>query len=762
MPSWSKLLGECLDRVPGGPCLLGRVAGARDSAAAPIFMFHRVLPDPAEAYHPEMAVSVEAMEAFLAWLVEHYDVRPLDDLPAALVPGRQQAACALTFDDGWLDTFAHAFPLLQRWRVPATVFLPVHFIGTDRRFWQEKLHFHLRRLRNDERGWAKLNEVGRSFAWCPQLSRADLDDGRLRRRLLQRSSEEAEVLVDRLGEAAGLSLELVGRVFMNWDEVRAMQRAGVGFGSHTLDHTLLSSAAPGASAHALQQSQIALSQQLDGGVAGLAYPWGEPGPFGRTQAQAAGYRWAVTTRPGLVRADSDPWLWPRMAVSDAQLGWSTTTRARERGRNWRPATLQMHLARARSPVPPAANLLNADNRLRLGMLVDPAQPWGDAAPALRGGSELQFQHMLQALDGRYFDVELYFLHRPPGGLPARTPWPCYSAAPEGVGRWQTIRCLRNLLRARQPALVQAMFQDGLFLGVPAAWWAGVPAILCSRRNAGHWKRRHHEAALRAINRMATAWQTNSAAVATMLAASEGLDPLRIEILPNALDLDRLRPAGPAERRRARAQLGVPPEAFLVASVANLTPVKDLPTLVRAAARIGEVADMQFLLIGDGDEPDTLKALISALGIGSRLRLEGPRQDVGLCLTAADAGVLTSRSEGCSNAVLEYMAAGLPTVLSDIPANRMLVREGLFPVGDAAALAHELLALARDPELRLARGRANRRTAEAFGGDYAERVRAHYVRAMRHCRPPSRSVPSPGAAPPLASQPSAAVLPQRQD
>lgn len=736
MPSWSRRTGAVLDHLPGGKLLLRHAAGAADSAAAPIFMFHRVLPHIRDAYDPEMAVSVEAMDSFLAWLVRTYEPLPLEELERKLQSGSPRPPCAVTFDDGWVDTFAHAFPLLQRWQVPATVFLPVQFIGTDRRFWQEKLHFHLCRLRDDPQGWEKLNEVGRNFAWCAELSRADLESGRLHRLLMRRASEEAEDFVARLGDAAGVSLELVGRAFMNWDEVGTMQRAGIAFGSHTLDHTLLANAAPRASAHALRQSRIALQEQLDSPIATLAYPWGEPGPFGRRQAQQAGYGWAVTTRPGFVRKGADPLLWPRIPVSNAQLGWVGGRGARTDGVGWEPATLQVHMARARRRPQPAPALLTPEGKLRLGIFVD---DHAYEAAGLRGGSETQQRHILDALHPDDFELEFYFLHEPVQGMPRDYPGACFAAAPAGSGRLAILTGLRRLLARRQPALAQAMFQDSYFLGVPAAWLARVPAVLCARRNAGHWKRGHHRLALRLVNLMTTSWQTNSPAVATLLHIDEGVPKPAIEILPNWIDLHLVAPASPQQRAAARERLGLAPDRFVVLAVANYTPVKNLATLLAAAGRLAaSVPHCAFFLVGSGPEEQALQLQAQALGLGPSVNMAGAQTHIQDFLAAADVGVLTSLSEGCSNAVLEYMAAGLPTVLSDIPANRMLTRVGLFPVGDPAALERELLALARDPTLRQFRGRENRQRAEAYGsGDFAERVQAHYVRAMRYARSPRR-------------------------
>ncbi|HEY7838002.1 MAG TPA: glycosyltransferase [Terriglobales bacterium] len=730
----SQLVGRLAQAIPGGVSLLQRGAGVRAGARAPIFMLHRVLPAGAPCYDPEMALDVEAFAALLAWLVERFEVVGLEQVPERLRTRQRRPVCVLTFDDGWRDNFEHAFPLLQRYGLPATVFLPAGFIGTGRHFWQERLFFALRRLRPQPGAAAALAAVGRGFPWCPLLPAGELDPGRLRTILLRRASSEAETFVAALEAVAGPGEGRAEPAFMDWGQVREMQAGGIVFGSHTVNHTLLRVEPPGAAAGELLQSRQVLERELGHPVTAVSYPWGGMSPFTRRQAAAAGYSLAVTTVPGLANAGSHPLELPRIPLSNACLGWPAR-RAR-----FGPGTLNVHLMRARfarpqpRPVALSRDAVGSGERLRIGVLVDNPTRWADVPDGYLAGSELQLRHTLEALDPGFFDLEFYFLRMPAGGLPSKLPWPSFAAAPAAAGRAAAVMGLRRLLRERRPAMVQSMFMASTFLGVPAAWLAGVPGIVCARRNAGYWKRWHHRVGLRVINRMATAWQTNGAAIERMLAGAERVRPSAIEILPNWLDLARFQPAGPAARTAARTALGLPAAGLIVVCVANYNPVKNLECLISAAALVASrLAEVSFILVGEGPERGRLAAAVAAHGLGTCLTLAGSSTQIDRYLAAADVGVLASRSEGSSNAVLEYMAAGLPVVLSDIAANRELADEELFPVGDAAALAAALLRLA-DPEARARQGTRNRRRAEQYGGAlYDERVQGHYLRVAQGAR-----------------------------
>jgi glycosyltransferase involved in cell wall biosynthesis len=125
---------------------------------------------------------------------------------------------------------------------------------------------------------------------------------------------------------------------------------------------------------------------------------------------------------------------------------------------------------------------------------------------------------------------------------------------------------------------------------------------------------------------------------------------------------------------------------------------------------------------------SLKAEASSLGIEQNVRFLGTVADVRPCLAAADVGVLTSRSEASSNSVLEYMAVGLPVIVSDIPGNRDLVERSFFKPGDVAGLAEQMLALSGDLALRQALGAENLWRAAQYGLErFAQRASAYYAK-----------------------------------
>lgn len=188
--------------------------------------------------------------------------------------------------------------------------------------------------------------------------------------------------------------------------------------------------------------------------------------------------------------------------------------------------------------------------------------------------------------------------------------------------------------------------------------------------------------------------------------ASGVPAERIFTLPNGVDLRVHRPATAQQRAHRREQLGLAPERFVGVFVGRLHPVKDVDTLLEAAAR---VAELDLVIVGDGPERARLEAAARRLGIESRVSFHGSSSQVVDVLRASDAFLLSSHGEGMSNALLEAMACGLPCLVSrSVGGARELVGERrgmLLADGDVAAWAEAIRRLVDDPALRDALGGA---------------------------------------------------------
>jgi glycosyltransferase involved in cell wall biosynthesis len=260
------------------------------------------------------------------------------------------------------------------------------------------------------------------------------------------------------------------------------------------------------------------------------------------------------------------------------------------------------------------------------------------------------------------------------------------------------------LRAHATALLQLHFPDSTYFGAPLGRLAGVRAVVATSRDLGYWATPRDLRVSRTLHRLfIDATLANSSACAEVAVERLGADRARVHVIPNGLDV---RPLAPASK-----QQGGP----LVGMVANLRSVKSPETFVAAAAHVAQSRpDAQFVIAGEGPLRSALLEAAASLGIASQFRLLGAVHDVPALLSTLDVAVLCSDSEGLSNAVLEYMAAGLPIVCTSVGGNLELIDHGrsglLVPPRDARALGAAILRLLANPLEAAELGASARRDA----------------------------------------------------
>lgn len=199
-------------------------------------------------------------------------------------------------------------------------------------------------------------------------------------------------------------------------------------------------------------------------------------------------------------------------------------------------------------------------------------------------------------------------------------------------------------------------------------------------------------------------------VAEHLVASRLAPAGRVSAVRNGVPLP---PAATAtSRSQARAALGLPADALVVACVGRLVPLKNHRLLLDQVQELAAAFPrLHVVLLGDGPEREALERQALSLGIAQRILFAGTRRDVSTLLPGIDVFALPSLTEGLSIALLEACAAGLPVVASAVGGNPEIVRHGqtglLVPVDDGDALRAALLRILGDRPLRHALGLAAR-------------------------------------------------------
>jgi L-malate glycosyltransferase len=266
-----------------------------------------------------------------------------------------------------------------------------------------------------------------------------------------------------------------------------------------------------------------------------------------------------------------------------------------------------------------------------------------------------------------------------------------------------IRRLVRFIREKQIDVVHThCFYTNVF-GMTGAFFAGVPARVTSKGETDGFRTPMQKRVERAAFRLAHRVIANCLVVQNQL-IREGVNPKRIIQHYNGLDLERMNPPGGFTREVALKKFGLPQESRrFISIVANLhNPVKDHQMFLRAAARVrAAVPDAAFVIAGEGDLLPGLQKLASELDIANDVHFIGRCDDVASLLFASDIGVLSSKAEGFANAILEYMAAGLPVVATEVGGVREAIVEGttgyVVPSGDDVAMAERLIQLLSDDQ-----------------------------------------------------------------
>jgi glycosyltransferase involved in cell wall biosynthesis len=327
----------------------------------------------------------------------------------------------------------------------------------------------------------------------------------------------------------------------------------------------------------------------------------------------------------------------------------------------------------------------------------------------RGGTEMQLLQLIQGLDAARVKPSLCLLDGLDEVSRSLEPKCCPVLRlgvrslhhPSTVLRaWEFGRFLRR----EQIDIVQTYFQDSTYFAVPVAKLAGVKHVIRTRRDLGYWVRPVNRRLGRLYNHLTTATVVNCEACRQAVIEQEGADPDRVVVIPNGIDLDRFAqipaytPSGNGQPRR-------------VGMVANLRPVKGPDVFVRAAAIVVQShPNVIFQIAGAGDI-ESVRRLARECGVEDRLELLGQVQDVPSFLAGLDVAVLASHSEGLSNSLLEYMAAGRPIVVTAVGGNTELIDDHvhglLVPPNRPESLAESIVSLLVDTGLAAGLGTAAR-------------------------------------------------------
>ncbi|NJO15305.1 MAG: polysaccharide deacetylase family protein [Thioploca sp.] len=265
-----------------------------------IVTFHRVLPENQLKSYPlaEIAVTPEELTWFIKVLVTYFICGPLAENLARWQNGEvtKRPLLAITFDDGQLDNFLHAKPILEAAGIRASFFVVVNSVEFNEMLWPDRLAYALSRSfeQDIKTTYQRLNQLGiaTTAATSHQLILNVVEQAKTL------TSTQRSGWLSLLEDAVGGPVCPTWDGMMSWKQLQELVQSGHEIGSHSMSHPILPQCSEDQLINEVNQSRQILQARLAIPVESFCYPNGNYDARTLTALQQAGYRQAVTTQWG--------------------------------------------------------------------------------------------------------------------------------------------------------------------------------------------------------------------------------------------------------------------------------------------------------------------------------------------------------------------------------------------------------------------------------------------------------------------------------
>lgn len=279
-------------------------------------LYHRVNLEPDPVYH--LTVTPQNFEEQMGYLKDHYPILRFEE--DWTKPGED--GVAITFDDGYADNYKYALPILEKYRVPATIFVSTGYVGGGQEYWWDEIERVLtREMPYPDR--FELKDSLYQYTWETQSPEERREVIRSLHWLLKMDAdvERANLWLEQLRTWAGLGRE--GReenLPMDLEQLRGLSRSEyITIGAHTVNHRSLGAQGRQGQEYEIGASVRFLEKRLERKIETFSYPFGSAVHFDQNTLEICagnGIVKAATTVKGLWRKDTGPYQVPRVEAQD--------------------------------------------------------------------------------------------------------------------------------------------------------------------------------------------------------------------------------------------------------------------------------------------------------------------------------------------------------------------------------------------------------------------------------------------------------------
>lgn len=251
-----------------------------------------------------LGISAGIFEQHVRFLRDNFKMVSMQDGLRLLYAGDSTESYAtINLDDGYMDNYLHAYPVLKKYNVPATIFLITDFIGKDRIFWWDRVFNAVSSIKSGDVDidmgtniiCSKLNEFSEKVKLANQINKI----------LVNKYDDEKEQFITALEKRFAPIKEIAPCSMLGWKEIKEMNKNGIDFGSHAKTHSNLCLLKDNEALEELVHSKKVIEQSLGAENCDFCYPFGAFDERIKSLVQRAGFRCARSTLKGFNNRNSD-------------------------------------------------------------------------------------------------------------------------------------------------------------------------------------------------------------------------------------------------------------------------------------------------------------------------------------------------------------------------------------------------------------------------------------------------------------------------
>jgi peptidoglycan/xylan/chitin deacetylase (PgdA/CDA1 family) len=279
-----------------------------------ILLYHRV--GPAGANWSLQPLSPDIFKEQIDYFSRSGEIISLEVLANYMKEGKSlpKKTVVITFDDGYYDNYMYAYPILKRFKVPATIFLTTGHISSDELFWWDKVGYILQHAKTQR---IDLGDMGsHSLESAKDKAKAH---GNITKKLKNISEDIKNLAIEKISEVSGVDIPRgLGReLIMSWNDVKEMHNSGIDFGAHSVNHPLLTNVPLERAKWEITQSKKDVENSLGVEVRTFSYPNGDCNAELKGLCEKAGFVCAASVSPShLIRASDSVYSLSRISMTE--------------------------------------------------------------------------------------------------------------------------------------------------------------------------------------------------------------------------------------------------------------------------------------------------------------------------------------------------------------------------------------------------------------------------------------------------------------